>query len=614
MLLMFFIFVNLIYFNMTIVSPKPKEDKLISKLKFENKKLENLKTILLKLNEKNVKLSEVQDLQRIRMETESVAENLEFDFETSKNSRPQEIPENDFEPAFFPNNPKGTVKQQDSTKNWSLTFITYIRNVNDFHDVKKLMESISKYSPLSFLLIGSSLVGGEYQIQETNRITFILFDESISLGKLLNNLLKSTKTYLGLIMKPSSFISEHTKLEHIFDAFSNTDAVIVSGANRDIVTGELYLPCFRIFLDRWTYQIEYGFSSTIQSKNQSPLAICQRTELPMAIKISELKPTHQFDEKLKDDDLVFEEFYIKMALHIKSLVSPYSMFHVKRKQIKSTNKVYFVDKWMPLAKKYKFDNIIGLNGNEKRIFLCREDWTLAFHHFNFMSQFLFTPTCNCNSNSFLKIKDQLYHIFFRYLVEFFEKRNVNLRLIGSGDNLGLYQFGSFNPLDADLNVVLDTSFQKFKQDFIPILSKKFQVDILNENHVNLKPTIWGQQFKELGNNVLISLRFEEKPFQHSFVKVDGKLIAQPFEPFQVFLKNFGNSYFEVGKQKQFQQSEGDNCARGKFFHDNWFDFGGKGESKPSGKIMNHPACVDQKQGSYFDNLPCPCNKLTHGLN
>jgi hypothetical protein len=250
---------------MTIVSPKPKEDKLVSKLKFENKKLENLKTILLKLNEKNVKLSEVQELQRIRMETESVAQNLEFDFETSKNSRPQKIPENNFETAFFPNNPKGTVKQQISTKNWSLTFITYIRNVNDFHDVKKLMDSISKFSPLSFLLIGSSLVGGEYQIQETNRITFILFDESITLGNLLNNLLKSTKTYLGLIIKPSSFISEHTKLEHIFDAFSNTDAVIVSGANRDIVTGELYLPCFRIFLDRWTYQIEYGFSSTIQS-------------------------------------------------------------------------------------------------------------------------------------------------------------------------------------------------------------------------------------------------------------------------------------------------------------------------------------------------------------
>jgi hypothetical protein len=147
------------------------------------------------------------------------------------------------------------------------------------------------------------------------------------------------------------------------------------------------------------------------------------------------------------------------------------------------------------------------------------------------------------------------------------------------------------------------------------LKKKFQVDIISHLHVNIKPTIWGKQFKQLGNDVLISITFASPPAKESFVKFDGKLISQPFDVFQEFLKYYGNSYLANRKHKNWEHSEDDNCPSGKLFTEDWYDFGGTGSSlEPQKMIANHPACFNQKQGSFFDNLPCPCSKLAHGFN
>ena len=91
-------------------------------------------------------------------------------------------------------------------------------------------------------------------------------------------------------------------------------------------------------------------------------------------------------------------------------------------------------------------------------------------------------------------------MFFRYFYEFFKKRNIKVYLTGSGDNLGAYKFGSFIPYDADWDVNVDLDRETFNEQYSKILEKNFQIDHF-AGHVNFKPTIWGKQFKRLGNFV-----------------------------------------------------------------------------------------------------------------
>ena len=377
-----------------------------AKLKAERiqKRLDQRNELLKKLTEGKLNSEQKKIQEIVKQETTKKKSILDFDFETTYYSKPRDMDKYPSEPPKFPDNPKEEVKQkilQDSIKKFSLTFLTFIRNENDFIDAQNLVDSIFKLDSNSKIIIANSHPKKKFTVKTGQAIEFIEFTATETLGKMIKKLLKSSKTELGLLLKPNSLVNQNTVLDRIFGAFTYTDAVIVSGSNRDIDTGELYLPCYRIFLQRWTYQIEYGYSGTLYYKNEPPVAICQRTELPMTFKLSELKENHYFDELLTDDDLVLEEYYIKMALHIKSVVTPHAMFHVKRNRPKSINQDKFIEKWMPLAKKYKFDNIIGYQGNENRIMLCREDWSLAFHHVYFMEQFLYTPTCNCNFNKFL---------------------------------------------------------------------------------------------------------------------------------------------------------------------------------------------------------------------
>eukprot|EP01080_Neovahlkampfia_damariscottae_P008036 gene8036-12502_t len=529
---------------------------------------------------------------------------LEYDFETTYHKSPLEMKKYSFEPPIFPDVEKEDVKQeilQDKAKEFNLTFITYIRDENDFKHAKKLVFSILKLLPKATILIGSSI-----DKKKIENVEYINFESTTTLGKMINTLLKETKTELGLLLKPNSLVNRETDLKKIFEAFTHTDAVIVSGSNRDIDTGELYLPCYRIFLQRWTYQIEYGYSGTLYYKNESPVAICQRTELPMTFKLSKLKSNQFFDELITDDDLTIEEYYIKMSLHIKSVVTPHTMFHVRRKRQKSINKPVFIEKWMPLAKKYRFDNIIEFGG--KRKFLCREDWTLTNNRSYFMMDSLYTPTCNYRT----------YHLFFKFFFEFFKKQGIQIYLIGSTNNLGVYKFKSFNPWEAGFNVVVNVNREVFKQKYQPMLSKRFQIDETEEYIVNFRPTIWGTQYKALGNNVLISAfvgEHKEKPKEYSYVNIDGTLIPQIYDPFAAFLVNDQNSYLEDRKHSVHGKDQKEIiCNKGKVYLDSWYDFGGKGTTKGSGQLRNHPGCISKKQGSFFDDLPCPCNRLTHGLS
>jgi hypothetical protein len=302
--------------------------------------------------------------------------------------------EHSFSPPEFPETKDLVMEKilQDAVKKFSLTFVSFVRNFKDIEDVKKLVSSILQTFPSEKILIGSSV---DVKISfPDERVRVIQFSKGVNLGRILNKLLDETDSEIALLMKPSSMVDEQTNLQKIFGAFTHTDAIIVSGSNRDINTGELYLPCYRVFLKRWTYQIEYGNSGTLFYKSESPVAICETTEFPVAIKKSLFNNNHKFDELLKDDDMVLEDFYIKMSFHIKSVVTPHTMFHVKRESSKSNNDFLFVDKWISLAIKYKFDNIIGVDGNRK--FLCRDEWILPFYNENQKNGHLYTPTCICN--------------------------------------------------------------------------------------------------------------------------------------------------------------------------------------------------------------------------
>eukprot|EP01080_Neovahlkampfia_damariscottae_P008046 gene8046-12508_t len=589
------------------------DDAMSLELKSVNKETEILQLKIKKMNKmiqkaRQGKFSEISEIQKKPIILYNKKSILKMNFQTSKNPYALNMKPYPFEKPQFPDFIKPEVKQeilQEEIKSFTLTFISFIRNENDLKEVKGLVDSILKLDPNSKIFIGTS--HDKVENFENKNVIFKEFSKLVTLGHMINTLLKESKTELGLILPPNSRVNERTDLKKIFGAFTHTDAVIVSGSNRDIDTGELYLPCYRIFLQRWTYQIEYGYSGTLYYKNESPVAICQRTELPMTFKLSKLKSNQFFDELITDDDLTIEEYYIKMSLHIKSVVTPHTMFHVRRKKVKSINIEKFTEKWMPLAKKYKFDNIIGYNGNENRIMLCREDWTLAFHHVYFMQQFLFTPTCNY----------RYYHLFFRYFFEFFKKRGIKVYLTGSGDNLGAYKFGSFIPWDADWDVNVDLDRSTFQNDYENILKKKFQIDH-HYGHVNFKPTIWGNQFKDLGNDVLISAIFKKLPekTKFSYVRMDGVLYPQIYNPFKAFMTHYRNSYLEHRLHNGFggAKSDDSNCKPGKSFVDIWYDYGGKGTSKPNGSLKNHPSCVKAPKGSFFDNIPCPCNRLTHGLS
>ena len=156
---------------------------------------------------------------------------------------------------------------------------------------------------------------------------------------------------------------------------------------------------------------------------------------------------------------------------------------------------------------------------------------------------------------------------------------------------------------------------EFKEKYAPILSKKFQIDY--HAHVNFKPTIWGKQFKGLGNDVLISAHFTGPASAYSYVKMDGVLYPQVYNPFEFFLRYYQNSYLDDRVHHDYGGKKKNEfiCPTGKIIPDSWYDFGGTGENgAPKETIRNHPACVKKKQGSFFDHLPCPCNRLTYGLS
>ena len=99
-------------------------------------------------------------------------------------------------------------------------------------------------------------------------------------------------------------------------------------------------------------------------------------------------------------------------------------------------------------------------------------------------------------------------------------------------------------------------------------------------------------------------------------KMDGVLYPQIYDPFKAFLHHYDNTYLEHRLHKGFGgKAKLGNCAPGKSFIDHWYDYGGKGYSKPTNEmIKNHPACIESPKGSFFDQLPCPCNRLTYGLS
>ena len=100
------------------------------------------------------------------------------------------------------------------------------------------------------------------------------------------------------------------------------------------------------------------------------------------------------------------------------------------------------------------------------------------------------------------------------------------------------------------------------------------------------------------------------------MNLDGTLILQVYDPFAAFLTHYKNTYLEDRRHSAYGGSKQTEiiCEKGKEVADTWYDFGGNGVARGVGKVRNHPGCVSKKQGSFFDHLPCPCNRLTYGLS
>lgn len=163
--------------------------------------------------------------------------------------------------------------------------------------------------------------------------------------------------------------------------------------------------------------------------------------------------------------------------------------------------------------------------------------------------------------------------------------------------------------DADFDIFLDINEHSFRNILLPIfMERKYQIDRIARNHYNLKPVQWGIKVKGLGNDVLISLFLKPwntrkmhgpppavqsseqiYPRITSRIRMGDKLMHVPFNPFEYAYNTYGNTFFEHRFHSGIKQGRF-HCE--KFWHDIWYDYGGRGTSNPPPKVsQDHNACL-----------------------
>jgi hypothetical protein len=186
-------------------------------------------------------------------------------------------------------------------------------------------------------------------------------------------------------------------------------------------------------------------------------------------------------------------------------------------------------------------------------------------------------------------KDQKHLHLFKYFFRFFDKQNIGVYLIGSKNNLDFYKYGEIKPWDDHWDVMINLDPKIFNEKFHEKLSKKFQISS-HGNQLKFKPIWMSSHSRIIENYVLFNATFKKEtnsPKQLSYLNLKGILIPQVFDPFGEYF-SLKKEYFSL---EQVQKTRED-C---------------------NNAVKNHPGCVVHQSGSFFDELPCPCNKLTFGL-
>jgi hypothetical protein len=195
-------------------------------------------------------------------------------------------------------------------------------------------------------------------------------------------------------------------------------------------------------------------------------------------------------------------------------------------------------------------------------------------------------------NSNYSKKDQKHLNLFKYFFRFFDNQNIGVYLIGSKNNLDFYKYGEIKPWDDHWDVEINMDPKVFQKKFHEKLSKKFQIST-NGNQLKFKPIWMSSHSRIIENYVLFNAILKNKgnsPNQISYLNLNGMLIPQVYDPFGDYFSQ-QKEYFSLNPVQRTKED----CE------------------KVKNSIKNHPGCVVHKSGSFFDELPCPCNRLTFGL-